>query len=52
MPALPRDRFLLRGKIEQLRTTIAALRCDSHEATDDERHLQDVEGTLADNHFG
>jgi hypothetical protein len=46
MPALPRDRLLLRSKIEQQRTTIAALKRDGHETTDAERHLQDLEGEL------
>ena len=46
MAPLPRDRLLLRSKIEQQRTTIAALKRDGHETIDAERHLHDLEREL------
>jgi len=46
MPGLPKDRLLLRSKIEQQRTTIAALKRGGHETMDAERHLADLEREL------
>lgn len=46
MVGLPRDRLLLRSKIEQQHNTIAALKQDGHETKDAERHLTDLEAEL------
>jgi hypothetical protein len=47
MAPLPKDRLLLRSKIEQQKTTIAALKQDGHETSDAERYLRELERELA-----